>query len=462
LMSIFYPNYTETKNDQTVQFESKDKQFILEGSLKQVDDYKVITMNVNSIEIKSYLLSAILAKEGGVWQSVFENEVEFGKLDTILDLNNDNVPEIILQKYERNKIGYESKLVIYAKKDAQKYLAIGEIAPNYYRGSDNKKATSTVKLLQVEDYKKLYVNILETDSVTNNKDNQKRVSSFYLVTTLGELNQEFADQLILSSEPLAFKVSQDNFWGIYCKVGDEVLSKPVKLMDGFADILTSSGETRQILPTEYTEILPSSEGLIPVKNKDGSWGFVNLKGEFAVECKYTGVSKFDRGKAVVLISGEDDWRKAYRYIDNKGKELGLFFDKISGKECIDLRLTISSELGERLSEHELSNCPNGVMSVNYQGWEWSSGKTFYPNVSIEQLIVQLANTNDEFANIYKKFNGNATEYNDGDYTISITIEKDNDGKITSVNFNRDSDYEGSSRKFDRKETGVMISKSHGS
>jgi hypothetical protein len=90
----------------------------------------------------------------------------------------------------------------------------------------------------------------------------------------------------------------------------------------------------------------------------------------------------------------------------------------------------------------------------------SSGETFYPNVNIEQLIANLAKTDNEFAPIYKKFDGNSVEYNDGDYKISITVNKNAEGIITSVSFSRSSDLGDSHRTFEQKETGVRVADSY--
>jgi hypothetical protein len=374
--NLSHTKYTENKNGDTTIFEVADKGYSLKGTYSQVADYKLVTLFETDNAYSRYL-SAIFANEGGAWQSVFENELEDGKLGTIKDLNKDNVNEIILQFYEHVVSGYESKLGLYSRKGSEKYKQIGFVAPNYYRGNAYNILTSTVELLQVGDYTWLFVKTLETGK-ENGEPIQKKSDILYIITTLGELETLYANLLILNSDPLIFKYQQDNLWGIYSRDGDEIKSTPLNFMNGFSDMLTISGKTKEILPPEYTEILSASEGLIPVKNKEDSWGFVNMNGEWVIDCKYNGVSKFENGRAVVKIPGDTAWRKAYYIIDNKGNEQGLFFDKIEGNNCVEARLTMSDESGEKYSEYSLSNCPDGVMSEHYSGWEWSSGKAFYP------------------------------------------------------------------------------------
>ncbi len=454
--NLAYTAYKESKIGDTVLFEVADKGFFLKGKLSWIGDYEVVTLHETEKDSSKYL-SAIFAKENDVWQSVFENDLEPGKLDTIIDLNSDDKNEIIMQYYKRNATGFESKLVVYAKKEGQKYLPIGEIAPNYYR-SANKKVSSTVELLQVADYTRLFVNTMEFDSLANNNENQRQVSSFYLVTTLGELQQEYTIEPILSREPLLLKVSQDNFWGIYSRIGEVVSNKPLNFMIGFADMLTSSNKTEQVLPAEYTEILTASEGLIPVKNKDGAWGFVNLKGKLVVECKYTGVSKFDKGKAVFQVQGENDWRKAYRYIDTKGKELGLFFDKISGKDCIESNVIESST-----SSRNLKNCPNGDMYRQTSGETWGGSDTFYTNASLEDIIAKYAKMESEYSAMIKKVDAidNNMEYTEDGYTFSISIERLDNNTMEKVICAKNSDMNGGSIEFEVDGTGVMVKEFYG-
>lgn len=210
--------------------------------------------------------------------------------------------------------------------------------------------------------------------------------------------------------------------------------------------------------TQYKQSLPPSEGYIAVLNKDGKWGYVNNDGKVRIECHYEGVSSFKNGKAVVKISSEEDWQTTYHYIDANGNDLGLFFRQIDGTSCDEATVAISDIL---VQTDFLRNCPDGVMSVYYEGDEGSSGVTFYPNVNIEQLIAKLAKTDNEFGPFYKKFDGSSLEFKDGDFNMYITVNKDAEGIVTSINFSRNYHSMGAHKTFTPKGTGVMVSEGTG-
>jgi archaellum component FlaC len=196
-----------------------------------------------------------------------------------------------------------------------------------------------------------------------------------------------------------------------------------------------------------------------VRNNDNKWGYINEKGELAIECQYEGVSSFENDKAVVKSSDDEDWQKNYRFIDSKGNDLGLFYGQIDGTSCSSATVVKSHIDGEQYSEHHLSNCPDGVRSVEYMGYNYSGGETYYPNVNIEQLVAKLAKTDNDFGPIYKKFDGNSLEFKDGDINISITVNKNTEGIITSVSFSKSSSFV-SSRTFQQTETGVWVADSY--
>ena len=210
--------------------------------------------------------------------------------------------------------------------------------------------------------------------------------------------------------------------------------------------------------TQYKQSLPPSEGYIAVLNNDGKWGYVYEDGKVLIECQYEGVSSFKNGKAVVKIASDVDWQTKYRYIDANGNDLGLFFSQIDGTSCDEATVAISDIL---VQTDFLRNCSDGVMSVYYQGDEGSGGETFYPNINIEQLIAKLARTDTEFGPVYKKFDGNSLEFKDGDFNIYITVNKNSEGIVTSINFSRNYHSMGSHKIFTPKGTGVMVSEGSG-
>ena len=60
-----------------------------------------------------------------------------------------------------------------------------------------------------------------------------------------------------------------------------------------------------------------TNGLMPVANKDGYFGYVDEDGNIAIDCKYAGASPFYGEYALVTYSGEE-----YFAIDKKGKPAG--------------------------------------------------------------------------------------------------------------------------------------------
>ena len=53
-----------------------------------------------------------------------------------------------------------------------------------------------------------------------------------------------------------------------------------------------------------------NEGFAAVQ-KDGKWGYINTKGEQAIECKFDGAGYFNEGLAVVKKDGK--WGGIYKH-----------------------------------------------------------------------------------------------------------------------------------------------------
>jgi len=67
-----------------------------------------------------------------------------------------------------------------------------------------------------------------------------------------------------------------------------------------------------------------SEGLLPVR-KEGKYGYVNVKGEVTIPCKYVYAAPFSEGKAIVRL---EDAESGLRCIDKQGKELFRIQDDV--------------------------------------------------------------------------------------------------------------------------------------
>lgn len=132
-----------------------------------------------------------------------------------------------------------------------------------------------------------------------------------------------------------FSVKEGETYSIY-----EAIEKPKVIADGFVEvgilndnliptvkdskrisILNQHGEqVFELTPHKEKEIEACdskfSEGLLSVKNEDGKWGYVNIKGEMVIAPKYDRCTPFSDGLAVVLKDGSN----TVLVIDKKGEE----------------------------------------------------------------------------------------------------------------------------------------------
>ena len=61
---------------------------------------------------------------------------------------------------------------------------------------------------------------------------------------------------------------------------------------------------------EFDYVCEFKEGFAPIE-KDGKWGYINTKGEQAIECKFDGAGYFNEGFAVVKKDGK--WGGIYKH-----------------------------------------------------------------------------------------------------------------------------------------------------
>ncbi len=92
------------------------------------------------------------------------------------------------------------------------------------------------------------------------------------------------------SEGLARVEDEDDKWGYIDKTGQVVI------------------------PCQWRLSGPFSEGLAVVQNEDGKWGFIDKKGQVIIPCQWEDAGGFSEGLARVA----DEYRK-YGYIDKTGK-----------------------------------------------------------------------------------------------------------------------------------------------
>ena len=77
--------------------------------------------------------------------------------------------------------------------------------------------------------------------------------------------------------------------------------------------INSSGEV--VIPIEFSNARGFTEGLAPASNAKGYWGFINLKGEWAIKPIYHFANSFEGGEARVMKGDK------VLYIDKTNKVL---------------------------------------------------------------------------------------------------------------------------------------------
>ena len=98
--------------------------------------------------------------------------------------------------------------------------------------------------------------------------------------------------------------------------------------DGKWGYINTKGE--QAIECKFDVALGFNEGLAPVY-KDGKYGYINTKGEQAIECKFDDAKYFYEGFAVVKKDGKWGYinTKGYSVIFDKSKnEIMEVFDKV--------------------------------------------------------------------------------------------------------------------------------------
>ena len=127
-----------------------------------------------------------------------------------------------------------------------------------------------------------------------------------------------------------YRKGNDLFTGVYDGTGKEIVApRPVLWQTDFSDgvsvgqygrsgfdrcfIMDTRGK-ETILPEGFLVERSSSfhQGLLPVKNAEGKWGYVDKNGRWAIPCRYDSASEFNLGFAHISFEGEG------YYINAKG------------------------------------------------------------------------------------------------------------------------------------------------
>lgn len=76
----------------------------------------------------------------------------------------------------------------------------------------------------------------------------------------------------------------------YDKVSDFKNGLACVYQDGYCGLIDTQGKT--VIPINYKEIIISDDGLFPVKDDNGDWGYLNLKNEWVVKPQFKNASPF--------------------------------------------------------------------------------------------------------------------------------------------------------------------------
>lgn len=90
-------------------------------------------------------------------------------------------------------------------------------------------------------------------------------------------------------------------------------------------VINTKGETIATMPKElYIQSGFSREGMALIKNADGNYGYIDVKGQQVIKPKYKKATLFSDGVAVVAVNIDDDGKVFYNVIDTKGTVLFKF------------------------------------------------------------------------------------------------------------------------------------------
>ncbi|MEH2070403.1 MAG: WG repeat-containing protein [Nostoc sp.] len=143
------------------------------------------------------------------------------------------------------------------------------------------------------------------------------------------IKQQFRDAQLFYDGLAAVKVGES--WGFINHKGEFVISPRYTRVHPFSEklALVYSGEESPIFinqrgnvviqPKENWRFIGGfKEGLTPVEVK-GKWGFINTKGEIAIEPKFDDVRGFSDGLAFVKVGTYSDKEALVGYIERSGK-----------------------------------------------------------------------------------------------------------------------------------------------
>jgi uncharacterized protein (TIGR02145 family) len=142
LNGIPYIDTTLENGDFFFGIETEAEHYSLRGNYQSKDDYLVFSLYENYWEgVAEGYITGIYKNEGSGWTSVFQEPLVDGSLDTIIDLNNDKVNEIVMNVRTSGSHGTDpcNKLILYGRKNSNVLEEVDVIAERIISGSKRVK-----------------------------------------------------------------------------------------------------------------------------------------------------------------------------------------------------------------------------------------------------------------------------------------------------------------------------------
>ena len=104
------------------------------------------------------------------------------------------------------------------------------------------------------------------------------------------------------------------------------LTKTKKIIIAIVAVLVAAALTVTVLITTGVAVEPENklfnDGLVPVRDGSGKWGYINVSGGVAVNFKYSAAGAYSEGVAIVAegkFDNEANRYERYKIINNKDK-----------------------------------------------------------------------------------------------------------------------------------------------
>ena len=110
-----------------IEFDSTGVDFSVMGTYRSIGDFLAITFQVQ-IEMEGKYQTAVFKRSENKWNPLFETELIDGRVDTIMNLNDDQIDEFIIDDYVSSSAGFDSYQFVYANINGTHWQKIGTLS----------------------------------------------------------------------------------------------------------------------------------------------------------------------------------------------------------------------------------------------------------------------------------------------------------------------------------------------